>query len=72
LTVDVQGGRGTFDLTEQVIGLIPKAEKRDEMVATLREKNEECFTADIYEGGQVTHGFAEREANTSAGRWETR
>lgn len=37
------------------------------MIATLREKNEECFTADVYEGGQVTRGFPEREANTSAG-----
>ena len=49
----------------------PKAAKPDEMVATLRDENEEylicqeSLTVDVYEGGRVTHSLTEQEANPS-------
>ena len=50
----------------------PKAAKPDEMVATLREDNEEylicqkSLTVDVYEGGRITHGLTEQAADPNS------
>ena len=60
-----------MDSQDKQLTQTPKAAKPDEMVATLRDENEEylicqeSLTVDVHEGGRFTHGLTEQEVNQS-------